>query len=375
MKSSDILIIGGGIIGLSVGWQLARKGLKVEIFEKNEAGRSAGWVSAGMLSPQAEMGFEEIELFKLGRISLDMYPKFLDELHEDSDIKVSFEKCGSLMVGFDRDDTERLRRLYDFREKVGLSVQWITGSEARELEPLLSPKCSSSIWIPDDAQVNNRELIDAVKSAFKNRGGILNENTHVKSIVTQNNKIQAIITNEGEVEASLVILCAGAWSKQIDGIPEHLLPPVRPVKGQIISLRMDENVKLTHAIRAPDVYLVPKSDGRLLVGATNEEMGFDTNPTAGEIYRLLERGWETIPAIYDLPIEALEVGLRPGSRDHEPIIGDTEIEGLYYATGHYRGGILLTPVTAFELSEWIVSGKRSEILESFQLSRFYKEVS
>jgi glycine oxidase len=197
----------------------------------------------------------------------------------------------------------------------------------------------------------------------------------VKSIVSQNGKIQAIITNEGEIEASLVILCAGAWSKQIEGIPEQLQPPVRPVKGQIISLKMNESVKLSHAIRAPDVYLVPKSDGRLLVGATNEEMGFDTNPTAGEIYRLLERGWETIPAIYDLAIDSIEVGLRPGSRDHEPIIGDTEIEGLYYATGHYRSGILLTPVTAKELSEWIVSGKRSDLLEPFQLSRFYKEVS
>lgn len=375
MTHSDVHIIGGGVIGLSIGWQLARKGLKVEIFERDKAGRSAGWVSAGMLSPHAEMGFEEIELFKLGRISLDMYPKFLEELYEDSGAKVSFEKCGSLMVGFDRDDTERLRRLYEFRDKVGLPVHWITGSEARELEPMLSPKCTSSIWIPDDAQVNNRELIDAVKSAFKNRGGILHENTQVKSIVTHNDKIQAIITDEGEIEASLVILCAGAWSKQIEGIPEQLQPPIRPVKGQIISLKMNESVKLSHAIRAPDVYLVPKSDGRLLVGATNEEMGFDTNPTAGEIYRLLERGWETIPAIYDLPIDAIEVGLRPGSRDHEPIIGDSEIEGLYYATGHYRSGILLTPVTAKELSQWIVSGKRSDVLEQFQLSRFYKEVN
>jgi glycine oxidase len=131
--------------------------------------------------------------------------------------------------------------------------------------------------------------------------------------------------------------------------------------------------RVTHAIRGRDVYLVPKADGRLIVGASNEEMGFDTNPTAGEIYRLLERAWETVPGIYEYPIEEIQVGLRPGSRDHEPIIGDSEIEGLYFATGHYRNGILLTPITAFELSEWIVTGRKSEVLEPFQISRFHKE--
>jgi glycine oxidase len=142
-----------------------------------------------------------------------------------------------------------------------------------------------------------------------------------------------------------------------------------------MSLRMEGNTKVSHAIRGRDVYLVPKADGRLIVGASNEEMGFDTNPTAGEIYRLLERAWETVPGLYEYPLEEIQVGLRPGSRDHEPIIGDSEIDGLFFATGHYRSGILLTPVTAIELSDWIVTGIKSEILAPFQLSRFYRETA
>jgi glycine oxidase len=369
-----VFIIGGGIIGLSVGWQLLRKGADTEIFERGEAGKGAGWVAAGMLAPEAELGFEEMRLFKLCKESLSMYPQFVEELSHDSGMEVKLDRCGSLLVGFDRDDNERLRRLFMFRESVGLPVEWKSGPEARELEPLLSPKCTGAIWIPDDAQADSRNLLTALKTAFIKLGGVLYENTKVDSLVIENGIVTGLITGEDRLECTKVVIAAGAWSKQIGGLPENLLPPVRPVKGQIISLKMNDEFKLTHAIRAPDVYFAPKSDGRLILGASVEEMGFDTNPTAGEIYRLLERGWETIPSIYDLPIESIDVGLRPGSRDHEPIIGDSGIEGLYFATGHYRNGILLTPVTAYELSGWIAENRPSEILKEFQLSRFYKEI-
>jgi glycine oxidase len=283
------------------------------------------------------------------------------------------DNCGSLFAGFDSDDMRRLRRIYDFREKVNLPAKWLTGSEAKELEPMLSPKCTCGVWMPDDAQVENRDLLDALHAAAKNRGCIIHENAEVSSVKIDNGKVEAIIVNGNQIEVSNLVIAAGAWSKQIKGIPENILPPVRPVKGQIMSLRMEGENRVTHAVRGRDVYLVPKADGRLIVGASNEEMGFDTNPTAGEIYRLLERAWETVPGIYEYPIQEIKVGLRPGSRDHEPIIGDSEIEGLYFAAGHYRSGILLTPVTSVELSAWIISGKKSEILSPFQLSRFYKE--
>jgi len=370
---TKVTIIGGGVIGLSVGWQLARKGAEVEIFERDIAGRGAGWVAAGMLTPQAELGFEEIELFNLMRKSFELYPQFLDELKEDSGLDVIMDRCGSLFAGFDRDDMTRLRRLYDFRERLNLPAKWLTGTEAKELEPMLSPKCTCGLWMEDDAQVENRDLLNALQIAFRKRGGHIHEIANVISVKIENSKVTGIKVNDKNAEVTNLIVAAGAWSKQIEGIPENLLPPVRPVKGQIMSLRMEGDNKITHAVRGRDVYLVPKVDGRLIVGASSEEMGFDTNPTAGEIYRLLERAWETVPGIYEYPIEEIQVGLRPGSRDHEPIIGDSDIDGLYFATGHYRSGILLTPITAFELSKWIVSGKKSEILSPFQLSRFYKE--
>lgn len=373
MDNIKVTIIGGGVIGLSLGWQLARQGAEVEIFERDIAGRGAGWLAAGMLTPQAELGFEEIELFNFMRKSLELYPQFLNELKHDSGIAVKMDNCGSLFAGFDRDDMTRLRRIYDFRESINLPAKWLTGSEAKELEPMLSPKCTCGLWMPDDAQVENRDLLKALQAAAKKTGVQVHEIANVISVRIENGKVKGIKVNDKDVEVTNLIVAAGAWSKQIEGIPENLLPPVRPVKGQIMSLRMEGENKVTHAIRGRDVYLVPKADGRLIVGASNEEMGFDTNPTAGEIYRLLERAWETVPGIYEYPIEEIQVGLRPGSRDHEPIIGDSEIEGLYFATGHYRSGILLTPVTAYELSEWIVTGIKSELLAPYNLSRFYKE--
>ncbi len=367
------IIIGGGIIGLSVGWQLAKKGINVEILERDTAGRSASWAAAGMLAPQAEMGFEDIELFYLCRKSLGLYPKFCNELYEDSGIKVEVEKTGCILPAFDRDDAERLHRLYDFREKIGMPVVWLTGSEAREVEPFLSPRCTGAIWIDDDAQINNRLLLEALKKAFVKCGGKLYEEHNVEKVIISGGKVTGVHVHGNDINFDNVIVAGGAWSKQIQGLPENLLPPVRPVKGQIINLKLNDSCRITKVVRAPDVYLLPKSDGRLILGASVEEMGYDIQPTAGEIFRLLERGWEAVPSIYDLPIESIDVGLRPGSRDHMPIVGDSDIDGLFFATGHYRNGILLTPVTAYELSDWIVTGNVSETLKGFGISRFYKE--
>lgn len=370
---SKTIIIGGGIIGLSLGWQLAKKGENVEILESGEAGRSSSWAAAGMLAPNAEMGFEDIDLFYLCRKSLAMYPAFLEELYNDSGVKVELDKCGAIMPAFDRDDSERIRRLFDFREKIGMPVEWLSGIEAREIEPYLSPKCTFAVWISDDGQIDNRKILEGLKKAFINCGGKLYEDHPVEKINITNSKAVGVHIHGIDIEADNVVVCAGSWSKSIPGIPEDLLPPVRPVKGQAISLLLDDTCKVSHAVRAPDVYLVPKKDGRLVVGASVEEMGFDEKPTAGEIFRLLERGWEAVPSIYDLKIQSIDVGLRPGSRDHQPIIGDSEVEGLFFATGHYRNGILLTPMTAIELSGWIISGNKPEVLNNFQLSRFYKE--
>jgi glycine oxidase len=365
-----IVVVGGGIIGLAVGWQLLRRGAPVVLCERDTTGQAASRVAAGMLAPHSEVGFEEENFLKLGVASLNDFPRFLDELREDSDRRVALDDRGTLIVGFHRDDTERIRRLYEFREHLGLPVKWLPGGAGRDIEPLLSPKITAAIWLPDDTQINNLELLDALSIAFTRRGGVLKENTPVQSVVMNNVRAAGVMTGSGPIQASAVVIAAGCWSGKIDGISDDHRPPVRPVKGQIVTLRMDREYEFGHVVRAPDVYLLPKNDGRLLVGATQEELGFDVTPTAGPVMRLLERGWEAIPSIYDLPLEGIDVGLRPGSRDNEPLVGASAIDRLYYATGHHRHGILLAPITAYALTDIILDGKISPLLESFQPSRF-----
>lgn len=371
--NKPIAIIGGGIIGLSIGWQLVRRSVPVMLFERDEIpGRGASWVAAGMLAPHSEVGFEEEEFLRLGVESLHQFPRFLDELAEDGGKHVALDERGTMIVGFHRDDTERIRRLFEFREHLGLPVRWLPGTEGREIEPLLSPKITGAIWLPDDSQINNRELVVVLKKAFVARGGIINENKQVTSVEIDGSSIAAVHCGAERFETSAAVIAAGCWSNRIDGIPDAIRPPVRPVKGQIVSLRMDGEFDFKHVVRAPDVYLLPKDDGRLVVGATQEEMGFDTTPTAGPIMRLLERGWEAIPSIFDLAIDSIEAGLRPGSRDHEPLIGDTSVDGLFYATGHHRHGVLLAPITAYALCSLMVDGEMPELLKPFHPSRFFR---
>lgn len=359
------IIVGGGVIGLAIGWKLAAAGQTVTLFERDAVGYGASRYAAGMLAPQTEAGFEERELLELGLESLRRYPNFLKELRKDSGQTVKLQNEGTLIVALDRDDLEALKRFFDFRVSLGLSVQWLTGSEAREREPLLSPNVIGAVFIPDDLQIEPRELLAALKVAFAKRGGILKENCEVRELLTTSDRVFGVrLSDEMAVDANQVILAAGSWSPQIS---EQL--PIRPVKGQIITLRADATCKLSHVIRAPEAYLAPKENGRWIVGATNEEMGYDVTKTAGPIMELLQGAYEAVPAIFDCQLEEIGVGLRPGTPDNAPILGKSSIDGLIYATGHYRNGILLTPVTAEEISNLILSGN-SALLEKFSLKRF-----
>ena len=371
IHKNRVAVIGGGIIGLSIAWQLARRGRDVTVFDRGEAGRAASWVAAGMLAPVSEFGFENEDFLQFGQRSMQMYPRFLDELEADCGRRVSLDTRGTMMVGFHRDDTERIRRIYEFRSHKGLPVQWMSGEEARELEPLLSPRATSAMWIPQDYQINNRDLVEALKDALTATGGELVENTPVESIRSKHGVCTGIIcVGGGSYPTDTTILAAGCWSGQIEGIPANLVPKVRPVKGQIVSLGFGGTYEFARVIRAPDVYILPKGDGRLLIGATEEEMGFDTTPTAGPVMRLIERAWEAVPSVYDLPIESIDVGLRPGTRDHEPLIGESGMTDLYFATGHYRHGILLAPVTAYAICDLVMDKVRPEWLGPFSPSRF-----
>ena len=376
MKNKKILIIGGGVIGLGIGWQLAKSGASVTIYEQAEAGRAASWAAAGMLAPLAEAHTEEPELLKLGCQSLALYPHWVRELEADAEMSIGYRVEGTLIVGLEPDDTHQLRHLYASQQDLGLNVEWLTGREAREIEPTLSPRVTAAIRCESDHQVDNRLMVQALGRAYQRYGGVLCESTTVERIVIENGIGTGVQTQESFQAADAIILAAGCWSAQIEGLPDAILPPVRPVKGQMLALQMEDGITLKNVIRTvrarypTSVYLVPRTDGRLIVGATSEEMGFDTRLTAGGVFELLRGAWEAVPGVYELPLLETWTGLRPGSRDNAPILGETPIENLIYATGHYRNGILLTPITAYEISKLILTGETSETIVPFRLDRF-----
>ncbi len=367
---NHVLIVGGGVIGLGIGFELARQGTPVTLFERGTAGRGTSWQAAGMLAPDAEIEFEELELYDLSRESLRRWPDFARRVEDASGMDVDYHDEGTLIVADDRDSAEALRRLYDFQEEQGLDVEWLTGEEARDIEPFVAPRLSAAVFCPSDHQVDNRRFVEALRAAFEAKGGTLHEETPVEAVVPDT-EAPAVVTAAGNrVEGEQVVVAAGVWSREIDGLAPVAPPPVRPVKGQMIQLQRKTPFDLQHVVRGPDAYLAPKSDGRIVVGATSEEMGFDTTVTAGGLYDLLEGAWEVVPGIYDLPVDETWAGLRPASRDHAPLLGPSGAPGILIATGHYRHGILLTPITAEEMARLVQSGETSTWLQPFSPTRF-----
>ncbi|MFO8099271.1 MAG: glycine oxidase ThiO [Salinibacter sp.] len=365
-----VLIVGGGTIGLATGFELARQGTSVTLFERGQAGRGTSWQAAGMLAPDTEIGFEELELHALNRESRRRWAEFVDRVETASGMDVDYRTEGTLIVADDRDSAEALRRRYEFQREQGLEVEWMTGEEAREIEPFLAPDLSAAVYSPGDHQVDNRRLMEALRAAFVSEGGTLHENTPIEAVVPDVQR-PAVRTEEGRrVQADQIIVAAGVGSHDLEGLTPEARPPVRPVKGQMIQLRRKRPFDLQHVVRGPEAYLAPKSNGRLVVGATSEEMGFDTTVTAGGLYDLLEGAWEVVPGIRDLPVDETWAGLRPASRDHAPLLGASAAPGIVMATGHYRHGILLTPVTAEEIARLVRTGETSEWLEPFSPLRF-----
>ena len=283
---------------------------------------------------------------------------------------VDYRNEGTLIAADDRDAAEALERLYTFQRGQGLNVEWLTGEEAKEIEPFVAPRLSAAVYAPSDHQVDNRRLVDALRVAFEAEGGTLHEDTPIDAVVPDA-EAPAVRTADGErVVGGRIVVAAGVWSRELDGLTPDATPPVRPVKGQMIQMRRKRPFDLQHVVRGPEAYLAPKSDGRIVMGATSEERGFDTTVTAGGLYDLLEGGWEVVPGIRDLPVDETWAGLRPATRDHAPLLGETTAPGVVMATGHYRHGILLTPITAEEIARLIRTGETSDWLQPFSPRRF-----
>lgn len=376
MSHKRVLIIGGGAIGLAIGWRLARAGCSVGVFDRGRVGHSASWASAGMLSPLSEAQFEEEALLRLGLKAMEVYPDFVRELEAETGCCVGYRRDGVLMVGITQDDLEYLKFRYRYQRDLGLPVTYLSGAEAREKEPHLSAQVSAAVWCPGDHQVDNRQLTMALKRGVETAGGDIVERAEVDELLVDGTRVRGLRTRDEVHTGDTVVLASGCWSRLLPGLPDCAKPPVRPVRGQIARLNMTPELALNTMVWYSRVatsavaYLVPKNNGHLVLGATSEEMGFDADVTAGGMFELLRAAWEVVPGIYDLPIVESMAGLRPGSRDDAPILGQTPVEGLIMATGHYRKGILLTPLTALAIAEVILEGRTPEIIRPFGIDRF-----
>ena len=367
-----VAIIGAGVVGLGIAWRLATRGARVEVFDRGAAGAGASHAAAGMLAACAEAEPGEEALVELGRESQARWPGFAAELKQASGIDVELRTEGTLLVALTADDQARLHHHLVFQQQLGLPLTWISAAETRKREPHLAGKLAGAVWSPEDHQVENRQLAAGLRIAAEAAGATIREHTEVREIAVTGPRTDGILLADGsKVTADVVVLAAGAWSRGIGGIAPELRPPVRPIKGQMLALRMDPAAPLIeHVLWAPGVYMVPRRSGRLILGATVEEKGFDTTLTAGGLLTLLEAAWRAVPAIEELPIEEMWVGHRPGSRDDAPILGPGPVDGLVYATGHHRNGILLAPVTADAIAKLVLDGLTDAAIRPFGMGRF-----
>ena len=370
-KRPSVVIIGAGVIGLAIGWRLARRAA-VAIFDRGQAGAGASHAAAGMLAACCEAEPGEQALVALGRESQARWPAFAAELLRTTGIDVELRREGTLVLALTADDQAAIVRHLEFQRSLDLPLEWLAPAATRAREPHLAGKIAGALFSPEDHQVDNRKLIKALRAAAEAAGVKIHEQRPVKEIVAQGGRARGVALEDGTVAAAdVVVLAAGAWSRAIGGLPPDRRPPVRPVKGQMLALRMDAAAPLlSHVLWAPGAYLVPRRDGRLIIGGTVEEKGFDETITAGGMLTLLEATWRAVPAVEELPIEEIWVGHRPGSRDDAPILGPGPLEGLFYATGHHRNGILLAPVTADALARLILDDVVEPAIKPFGLERF-----
>ncbi|AOO84723.1 glycine oxidase ThiO [Bosea vaviloviae] len=363
--STDVAIIGGGVIGLMTGWRLLRAGLRVALFERGTVGQGASLAATGMLAAAAEFEPGGEEHVALALESQRLWPGFAAELSADGGLDIDYRRDGILLVATTRDEVARLRFRQEMQRQAGLVTEWLDGAACRGFEPGLRPSVVAGIHCPGDHQVDPAKVIAALRQAFIERGGILLEGSAATPWL-QAGRAVGVTTKQGPVKATIIVAAGGAWT-EITG----LSLPLRPLKGQSLALACPpDRPLLSRMVWTDQVHLAPKSDGTLIVGATMEECGFDDAVTAGGVYALLEGARRILPGIEDLPIAAIWSGFRPTSADDAPILGATRIPGLLLATGHHRNGYLLAPVTAEAITQLITEGGIKGPAASFGPERF-----
>lgn len=373
-----MLVVGGGIIGLVTAWRAARRGLVTALVDP-EPGGGAAQVAAGMLAAVTELHYGEETLLALNLASARRYPEFAAELTELTGHDLGYRRCGTLAVALDADDRAHLRELHALQQRSGLESEWLSGRECRRLEPMLAPGVRGGLRVDGDHQIDPRRLAHALLAACEREGVVLHRVWAERLTVGRGERATGVVTADGTaLEAGQVVLAGGSLSGRLTGVPEAVLPPVRPVKGQVLRLAMPRtgvgapllNRTVRAVVRGNHVYLVPRESGELVVGATSEELGWDTTVTAGGVYELLRDAHELVPGITELPLTETRAGLRPGSPDNAPLLGRTDLDGLLLATGHYRNGVLLTPVTGDVMADVLTGGELPEEARPFSPRRF-----
>ncbi|HYZ71090.1 MAG TPA: glycine oxidase ThiO [Thermoleophilaceae bacterium] len=373
------MIVGAGVVGLAAAWRTQRAGLRTVVVERAHAGAGASGVAAGMLAPVTEADFGEDAALALNLAGRERWPAFAAKLSERSGLDTGYRESGALTVAADRDDAEELRRLVELGRALGLDARPVGARECRRLEPGLSPRVRGGIEAPHEAHVNPGATVAALRHAFVAEGGELLEGTAVAGVdVGRGGRVDgATLAGGRRLACETLVVAAGAWSPALVGLPPETLPPVRPVKGQILTLRArPEAAPLAQRlVRTPRCYAVSRPGGQTVVGATSEERGFDVRVTAEGVFRLLEAAREVLPDVDELELVEARAGLRPVTPDNAPVVGRTpEVEGLVWATGHGRNGVLLAPITADAVAALARGEQVPEPLERFGLERFGKRV-
>ncbi|MFI0741260.1 glycine oxidase ThiO [Streptomyces sp. NPDC021100] len=371
----DVLVAGGGIIGLVTAWRAAQRGLRTAVADPAPGG-GAALVAAGMLAAVTELHYGEQALLALNLASARRYPAFTAELEEASGRDTGYRACGTLAVALDADDRAHLRELGAFQRRCGLEAEWLTGRECRRLEPMLAPGVQGGLRVDGDHQTDPRRLAAALLTACERAGVTLHRAAVTRVLLDGDRAAGAELADGQRIAAGQTVLAAGSHSGRMAGLPDAVLPPVRPVKGQTLRLRVPEAYRpfLSRTVRAVvrgnPVYLVPRENGELVIGATTEELGWDTTVTAGGVYELLRDAHELVPGLTELPLAETSAGLRPGSPDNAPLLGPTDLPGLHLATGHHRNGVLLTPLTGDVMAEVLTTGRLPEEARPFTPRRF-----
>src|ERR1035438_136926 len=366
MKIFDVVIAGGGLIGGAIALELSHAGLRVAVFEKGEPGREASWASAGILSPAPESP-AMIPVIPLAKASMSLYSEFVANVEEISGQNVGFRPLGTMDALFSRDAARDLSTLIALHHGLGLKAEALRPEEARELEPALSPDVEAAALRPEEASIDNRALTQAVLQAARKSGAEVFPQDPVEAIWREHGRCAGLHVRGVKIAAKWTVIAAGCFSAGIEGVESYA--PVRPAKGQMVSLRAD-HLKIERVLWSEKIYLVPRNDGRILAGATVEYVGFDKHVTAGALHKILSDAIEVVPGLANGQIEETWAGLRPDSPDHLPILGPTDLEGLLIATGHFRSGILLTPITARLMREWITEQRVSVDWERLSPMRF-----